>query len=68
MDFKQEALKEIEKVSDKLANIAERQVLNAEFRLLSELLEYFPKGSQHKAAIVIDKKMDAILDKIEKLK
>lgn len=43
----------------------EINILKAEYRLLSEIQDLFPKNSIHKASVFIDKKMEDILNKIE---
>lgn len=42
--------------------------LKSNYKLLSELEMFFPKGSTHKAAIYIDDRMTDILDELVKLK
>lgn len=40
--------------------------LKAQYSILSELQEHFPKNSMHKVAIIIDQKMNQILSEILK--
>lgn len=42
--------------------------LTAQYAMLSELSEYFPPNSKHTAYIKLNKMMDEILSKLEKLK
>lgn len=42
-------------------------ILRAEYRMLSEVLEQFPKNSVHPAAVYIDKQMSDKLTEIEQL-
>jgi hypothetical protein len=44
-----------------------KTVIAAEYRLLSELLEHFPKKSVHPVAKIIDKKMSTKLEQFQKL-
>jgi hypothetical protein len=53
--------------TEKLIKIAKLYGLNEQHRILSELEEQFPKGSKHKAAIFIDKKMREIYNKIKEI-
>lgn len=42
--------------------------LKAQYRVLSDIENCFPKGSTHRAAMYVDNKMTEILDELVKLK
>ncbi len=51
-------------ISDRLL-ISQREFeLKAQYRILSEVSEHFPKGSKHKASAFIEKKMDEIIKEL----
>jgi hypothetical protein len=60
----QEGIEQVKKEAEACADVARNYALSAQYRLLGELEELFPKNSKHKVAGVIDKKMREILKQL----
>jgi hypothetical protein len=53
---------------DKVLDVhTKKERLKIKYSVLSELLEEFPKNSKSKLALIIDKKMERIINELEKM-